>query len=243
VWFRRRGLPDGAEELIARHVAHWRRLDADEQAQVLADVEVLLRTKHWEAAAGFALDDRIRLVIAAQAALLVLGIGLDHLAKVRSIIVFPSGTTTHGERHGPGGTRTDDPMAIDGLAQDGYGPIIVAWDQASYVARHPGRGHNVVLHELAHKIDMLDGIIDGTPSLPREDGPAWVEACTSAYRALRRGDDRPPLDPYGATDPGEFFAVATEAFFDQPLALQEHEPALYDVLARFYRQDPALRAG
>ncbi len=239
---RRRGLPDDAEDLISREVAHWHRLDEDERDRLLATTEWLLRRKTWEAARGFALDDTIRVVIAAQAALLILGLSTDHYHLVTSIIVHPAGMTTHGERSGPvRGTVTDSIMPIHGLAQDRRGPVLISWNQAIAGARHPERGHNVVLHEFAHKIDMLDGIIDGTPPLDRPDRRQWIRTCTEVYEAVRAGEPRPPLRVYGGTNPAEFFAVATEAFFDRAVELRQNEPALYDVLGAFYNQDPADR--
>lgn len=239
---RRRGLPDDAEDLIRREVAHWRKLDADERALLLATTDWLLRRKTWEAARGFELDDTIRVVIASQAALLILGLSVDHYHLVTSIIVHPAGMTTHGERAGPvRGTRTDAIMPIHGLAQDRRGPVLISWNQAIAGARHPERGHNVVLHEFAHKIDMLDGSIDGTPPLQRPDRREWIRVCTEVYEAVRAGDPRPPIRFYGGTNPAEFFAVATEAFFDRAEELRSAEPALYDVLRGFYDQDPAER--
>lgn len=241
---RRRGLPDDAEDLIARELAHWARLDVDERERLLTTTDWLLRRKTWEAARGFTLDDTIRVVIASQAALLVLGLSVDHYHLVTSIIVHPAGMTTHGERTGSiPGTVTDSIMPIHGLAQDRRGPVLISWNQAVAGARHPERGHNVVLHEFAHKIDMLDGIIDGTPPLPRPDRRAWVRVCTEVYRSVRRGEPRPPLRRYGGTNPAEFFAVATEAFFDRAIELRQNEPRLYDVLRSFYAQDPAQRTG
>ena len=191
----------------------------------------------------FALDDTIRVVIAAQAALLILGLTRDHYRMVSAIIVYPAGAMATGERAGPvPGTRTDAPIAIHGLAQDRRGPIIVAWDRAD-VARHPERGHNVVVHEFAHKLDMLDGLVDGTPPIGAAARRPWVAVCTEVFTDLRRGNPRPPLRDYGATDPGEFFAVATEAFFDSAVELAGNEPRLYAALADFYRQDPARRVG
>jgi Mlc titration factor MtfA (ptsG expression regulator) len=240
---RRRGLPAGAEQIIQEHLAHWPHLDAAERARLLSDTDWLLRRKHWEAAAGFALDDTIRVVIASQAALLILGLSTDHYRLVSSIIVYPAAAMATGERAGPvPGTRTDEPMAIHGLAQDRRGPILVSWDQAMASARHPERGHNVVFHEFAHKLDMLDGIIDGTPPIGSAAMRPWVRVCTEVFLDLRAGNPRPPLRGYGATNPAEFFAVATEAFFDTAAELRANEPALYDILAGFYRQDPAARS-
>src|SRR5262249_44466202 len=123
------------------------------------------------------------------------------------------------------------------------GPVVLAWDEVEEAARHPGRGRNVVFHEFAHKLDMVDHLVDGTPRLKdRAELQRWVDVCTEAFTALRRGDGRGRPDPYGGEDPGEFFAVATEAFFDVPIALESGEPELFDVLRGFYQQDPAARA-
>ncbi len=238
----RRGLPDDAEQIIERDLAHWAVLDDEERQRLLELTEWLLQRKHWEAAGGFELTDTIRLVIAVQAALLILGLTPDHYRLVSSIIVYPSTAISTGERPGPAaGTRTDEPLAIHGLAQDRRGPVLVAWDQAQASARHPERGHNVVIHEFAHKLDMLDGLIDGTPPIDAAAMKPWVAICTEIFDDLRAGRPRPPLRPYGATNPGEFFAVATEAFFDLAAELAENEPDLYRILSDFYGQDPSAR--
>jgi Mlc titration factor MtfA (ptsG expression regulator) len=103
---------------------------------------------------------------------------------------------------------------------------------------------NVVWHEFAHKLDMLDGTVDGTPPLADEVAMAeWVRVCTPEYERLRDGLPDPLLRSYGGTNTGEFFAVATEVFFGRPVDLRELKPELYRVLAGFYRQDPARRFG
>ncbi|MCU1693747.1 MAG: hypothetical protein JWM64_2838 [Frankiales bacterium] len=242
VRFRRPGLPDDGPALVAQHLAVWPSLDVDEQARLLHDADLLLSSKRWEAANGFALDDTVRVVIAAQAALLVLGLSLDHYRGVSSIVVHPTTLHTSGERPGPSaGTVSADRLAVVGLAQGGRGPVVLAWDQALAGAHRAEPGYNVVLHEFAHKLDMLDGVVDGTPVLQKDLREEWVRVCTEVYDDLVAGYPRPPLRWYGATNPGEFFAVATEVFFEQPHDLVAHEPALYDVLRRFYRQDPQLR--
>ena len=152
------------------------------------------------------------MTIAAQAALLVLGLDVDEYREVGAIIVYPTAMQSRGVRAGPvPGTVTDGVVPVVGEAHDRRGPVLLAWDEALEAARHPGRGHNLVLHEFAHKLDMLDNALDGTPPLGRRgDLERWVEVCTEAYEALRAGVERPPLQPYGATNPAEFFAVATE---------------------------------
>ena len=114
----------------------------------------------------------------------------------------------------------DGPFSLLGLADHRYGPVLIAWDAAKANARHPAWGHDVVLHEFAHKLDMLDDVVDGTPPLHHpEDGPRWHEVCTREFELLQDGEGW-PLRDYGAQDPGEFFAVATEAFFNLPLQLR-----------------------
>jgi Mlc titration factor MtfA (ptsG expression regulator) len=239
---RRRGLPDEGPAIVAQHLAVWPLLDDGEQQRLLQIADELLSRKRWEAARGFELDDTVRVVIAAQAALLVLGLSTDHYRLVSGIIVHPSTLHTSGVRPGPSqGTVSADRLAVLGLAQGGRGPVVLAWDQALAGAHRTERGHNVVLHEFAHKLDMLDGTIDGTPLLPRDVREDWVRVCTQVYDDLVAGAPRPPMRWYGATNPGEFFAVATEVFFEQPRELAAYEPELYDVLTRFYRQDPATR--
>jgi Mlc titration factor MtfA (ptsG expression regulator) len=239
---RHRGDTATVEQAVRADVAHWWTLDADERERLLAAAEWLLAHKHWEAAGGLDLDDRMRAVIAAQAGLLVLELGTDHYREVSSIVVYPSGMVQSGARPGPvPGTVTEARVPLHGLSAGHRGPVLIAWDQAIAAARHPGRNHDVVLHEFAHKLDQLDGMMDGTPPVARGLRDRWVEVCQRAYDEMSLGVPHPPLRGYGATNPAEFFAVATEAFFGVPGLLRQAEPALYDVLRGFYAQDPATR--
>ena len=237
------GLPDGWQAIVASTCAVWPLLTADEQATLAEAADWLLRHKHWEASGGFALTEEITVTIAAQAALLVLGLDVGEYREVRAIVVYPTAMQSTGVRAGPvAGTVTDDVLPVLGEAHDRRGPVLIAWDEARRDAATLGTATNVVCHELAHKLDMLDGTIDGTPPLgARVPLQRWIDVCTEAYDALRAGAHRPPLRPYGATNVGEFFAVATECFVDAPRALRAHEPALYDVLRAYYAQDPAAR--
>ncbi|MDP9332635.1 MAG: zinc-dependent peptidase [Actinomycetota bacterium] len=230
-------------DIVEEHVAVWRQLNDDERTRLEATSDWLLRHKHWEAAQGFGLADEITVTLATQAALLVLRLSVDEYREVSAIIVYPTAMQSRGVYAGPvRGTVTDGVVPVLGEAHGRRGPVLLAWDEAREAARNPGRGQNVVFHEFAHKLDMLDNLLDGTPPLEhRGDFDRWVEVCTEAYGALRDGIARPPLQPYGATNPAEFFAVATEAFFDVPVALEHHEPRLYEVMRDFYKQDPAAR--
>ena len=241
---RRHGLPEGWLGIVEEHVALWPTFDADEQELLEGTSDWLLRHKHWEAAHGFELTDAITVTIAVQASMLVLGLDVDDLREVSAVIVYPTAVASSGLHAGPvRGTLVDGPVPVRGEAHDARGPVILAWDEADAAARQPGRGHNLVVHEFAHKLDMEDGIVDGTPPLGSQDAlRRWVDVCTEVFEALREGVDRRPLRGYGATNPAEFFAVATEAFFDVPIALEHHEPALYEVLGDYFGQDPAARA-
>ncbi|MEO5840479.1 MAG: M90 family metallopeptidase [Acidimicrobiales bacterium] len=240
---RRKGLPNGWLGIVEQQVAIWNLLDVDERQVVEANSDWLLRHKHWEAAGGFAITDEIRVTIATQAAFVVLGLGIEEYREVSAIIVYPTAMQSRGVYAGPvRGTVVDGAHPVVGEAHGNRGPVLIAWDEARESARNPGRGNNVVFHEFAHKIDMLDHIVDGTPPLEnRGDVARWVAVCTEVFDALQAGLERWPLQPYGATNPAEFFAVATEAFFDVPVQLEHNEPSLYDVLRDFFKQDPAAR--
>ncbi|HYL50832.1 MAG TPA: M90 family metallopeptidase [Acidimicrobiia bacterium] len=247
-WIRRKRarldepFPEEWRAILDANVVHWSFLTTDERPRREDTILWLVVDKRWEAARGFVLTDEIRVTIAAQAALLVLGFDEDPYENVGTIIVHPTTMIFTGPRGGAiPGTVVDSPLHALGVAHYD-GPLIIAWDEALACARHPERGHNVVYHEFAHKLDMLDGVIDGTPPLPTQQAmQRWVEVCTAEYEALQQGQPDPLLGSYAAVDPAEFFAVTTELFFDLPIELEDAKPALYEVLRDFYRQDPAER--
>jgi Mlc titration factor MtfA (ptsG expression regulator) len=229
--------------MVRHRVAYWHVLDESGQ-QRLADLAgYLVANKRWEGAKGFDLTDEVIVTIAFQAAVLILGLDTDYFGKVTTIIVHPSTFSIPGVRATAIRGMVDaGDRPLLGEAHHDRGPILLAWDQVVAGARHRGRGHNVVLHEFAHKMDMLDGVVDGTPLLPNKVAlDRWVAVCTAELELMRRGEAGALLDDYGATDPGEFFAVATEVFFDRPVDCREIKPDLYEVLAAFYQQDPAAR--
>jgi MtfA peptidase len=243
-WFRRpQPWQASWDGVVERHVPGWRTLSPTEQDELREMTRTLLRTFRWEAARNFTVDAEMRVVIAANAALAVLVLGADCYRKVTSVIVHPGPITVRGVRAGPvPGVVTDEPHVLDGEAHDD-GPVVLSWSAVRYDTRHPARGTNVVLHEFAHRLDMLDGITNGTPPLDDDERTArWAAVCTEAYERLRAGSDpEPVLRSYGAENPAEFFAVATEVFFCRPGALRAGEPALYGVLADFFGQNPADR--
>jgi MtfA peptidase len=242
--FRRssRGLEEGDLTLVAGVVLGWGDMDDAEQRRLVDDADHLLRQKRWEAARGFELSQPIRVHVAAQASLLILGLDYGYYDRVRSIVVHPTRMTRSRVRPGPArGVVSSGPVTILGEAASGRGPVVIAWDSVRADTRHHERGHNVVFHEFAHKIDMLDDVVDGTPPLEAAQYDRWVRVCTEAFERVRAGDGPRTLRDYAAVGPGEFFAVATEVFFSAPRTLRDGEPDLYDVLCAFYRQDPVSR--
>lgn len=204
-------------------------------------IRMFLAERHWEPAQGFAVTDEMRVLVAAQACLLVLEIGLDWYGRTGSIILHPQTVMASGEhRVGATGLVADGAQALDGQAHY-HGSVLLSWPSVAYETRHPHTGRNVVFHEFAHQLDMDDGLIDGTPGgMDRDLHTRWIEVFTAEYEAVRRGDES-VLREYAGTDPGECFAVATETFFSTPRRVLEGNARLYDVLAEFYAQDPAAR--
>ena len=243
---RTHGLPADWEPTLDARWAHWATLTGDDRTGVTDVADWLLRKKSWEAAVGFdgfVLTDEMRTLVAAQAALLVLGLGEGAYRDVEAVVLWPTTITIHrAEYTGEGYLMEEGAQPVLGEAHQLHGPVLLAWDSVLAGAAAPERGSNVVYHEFAHKIDMGDGDVDGAPGFARiEDEERWYEVCDPIFDALAAGHARPPLDPYGATNEAEFFAVATEAFFNLPHALRAHEPALYELLQGLYNQDPATR--
>jgi Mlc titration factor MtfA (ptsG expression regulator) len=228
------------ESILAERFVHWRQLDATELARMRMLVARFFHTTTWEAANGMELTDDVKVLIAAQASMLLLGLEVDDFLDVTSVIVHASTVKLTGARRMAAGTWSDRPQQLAGQAHPG-GPVVLSWSAVERNARRPEFGHNVVYHEFAHRLDMLDGITDGTPPLGDHDAlRRWIDVCTVAFERVRHGDSI--LRSYAATNPAEFFAVATELFFTRPLDLFEHEPELYGELRSFYGQDPVLRA-
>jgi Mlc titration factor MtfA (ptsG expression regulator) len=236
-----RPFPEAWRRLLLRNVRPWRSLNSAERTRLEELIRIILVDKNWEAADGFRLTDDMRVIIAAMACLLILELDYDYYHRVTSIIVTPTTMVQAGDRSVGDGLFTDEPEDVIGLAHYG-GPVVIAWDAVRAEARDRHRGHNVVYHEFAHKLDMLNGTVDGTPPLEsREEYRRWAAVGGTEYSLLRDGGGGDLLDPYGAEDSGEFFAVVTEVFFDRPVAMEAEKPELYAMLRDFYRQDPAGR--
>ena len=236
----RPALPAAWQSIAEHRLRHWEVLSQHERTALEERARVLL-TKRWEASHGFALTDEMQVTVALNAALLYLGRDDEPFPNVSSVVIHPATIVLRGERPGPfPGVKTDAPLPTLGHTS-ARGPVFIAWDAVERDLAAPQRGSNVILHEFAHKLDALDGLMDGTPKLDTEEQLRdWVAVCTAELAALRRGE-RSVLRGYAATNPSEFFAVATEMFFGRPTDLLAAKPDLYRVLLGFYRQDTAAR--
>lgn len=229
------------ESTLRNEFAQWSLFGVDELERLRSLVARFVHETDWEAARGMELTDEVRVVIAAQACVLLLGLEIDEYFDVSSIIVHRSTVKLRGAHRSAAGTMSDATQHLAGQATP-RGPVVLSWSAVRRGARFPQHGDNVVFHEFAHRLDMLDGITDGTPPLGSEEANRrWAEVCTPAYERVVAGQS--VLRPYAATNPAEFFAVATEVFFTRPDILTEHEPLLYSALRAFYRQDTAGRLG
>ena len=235
-------VPTRWSEVIRERVPIVTGLNAQQLTRLLSKVQQLVRRVRWEGCGGLRLSEEIQLTIAAQACLLVLEHEGEPYPEVDEILVYP--TTFVPRRFSWTPTADRDVHAAEPTLGEAWkhGVVVLAWDSAVAGAADPADGHNVVLHEFAHQLDGADGEFDGRPQLghPSMLMP-WTAMLEREYARLREqaeaGTDG-TLHHYGATDPAEFFAVATEAFFERPVALRQERPELYEALQRFYRQTP-----
>jgi Mlc titration factor MtfA (ptsG expression regulator) len=241
--------PTAWEEIVLSNVAHYCMLDATEQTQLKALIQIFIAEKYWEGCGGLELTDEIRVTISAQACLLLLGLPHEFYRNVLTILVYPSTVIPPKRKLGHFEIALEPFEAAHPIIGQAFqqGPVILIWDAILSDSRHPEQGHNVVYHEFAHKLDMLDGAADGTPPLrDRSEFQDWVVTCSREYLRLKsevKAGRKSFLNAYGATNEAEFFSVATEEFFDRPIRLKEHSPDLYRVLQEYYRQDPVARVG
>jgi hypothetical protein len=233
--------PDAWLEVVHENVPYFALLTTQQQQKLLHDTQIFIAEKNWEGCGGLVLTDEMRVTIAAQACLLVLAIEHDYYASVLSILIYAREFVVSGARRIGGG----ETVAADiRLGEAWYrGPVILSWAEV-LEGCHLGNGRNVVWHEFAHQLDMLDRASDGTPPLPsRQQYEHWAAVMSAELASLRaaiRAHQPTLIDPYGAQNEAEFFAVTTECFFDSPVELASEHPELYGLLAGFYHQDPAL---
>jgi Mlc titration factor MtfA (ptsG expression regulator) len=246
-WRRKRILGRSAlDESLWRSVVErypfTRALSAEERERLRRWVVLFLHDKSIVAAGGLELREDMPVCIAAQACMLILNLDLDYYRDWVEVIVYPDEFVAEYEFTDEDGVvhQVSEPMSGESWLA---GPVILSWADAEQ--RGGDSGYNVVIHEFAHKLDMLNGEANGFPPLHGGmNRTAWAREFGAAYDDLRarveRGE-RGAIDAYAAENPAEFFAVLSEAFFETPAAVRAEYPGVYRQLAAFYRQDPAAR--
>jgi Mlc titration factor MtfA (ptsG expression regulator) len=244
----RRPIPDDLWKRTLVRYPFLRRQDPAEAAELRRLTSLFLDRKEFHPVGGLRLTDRMAVTIAAQAVLPVLRIGLDAYDGFVGIVVHPAPVRAPREQRDEVGVVHAWHEELAGEAMEG-GPVMLSWHDVREAGATAASGYNVVIHEFAHVLDMADGVADGVPRLPPDIAPSeWQAVLAQAYEGFGRAledaevQGREPegvIDPYGASAPEEFFAVASEAFFVGPRRLKAEHPALYALFSRFYRQDPA----
>ena len=222
---------------LTHNFSLYRKLPSPLQRKLERCINIFLNEKVFVGCNGCVITDEIRVLIAAQACLLILGAETDYYPGFKTILVYPETYIAKATRQ-DGVLRSE---TVDARAGESWyrGPVIVAWDQVLQGAREGSDGHNVVLHEFAHKLDEANSHMDGLPVLPRpEQYSSWAAVLTEEFNKIQSHKD-PVINSYGATTAAEFFAVVTETFFEKPRQLQRHHPQLYRQFALYYQIDPA----
>jgi Mlc titration factor MtfA (ptsG expression regulator) len=241
--FSRDPIPAPWADIVSRQLPFAARLTDSEREKLLRLMQVFLREKRIEGSGGLEVTEEMKVMIAAQACLLLLHLDAGVYPGLRTILVYPE---TYQPRS-PSWFKYDLGSTEARLGESWrHGVVILSWDSVVAGAGNADDGRNVTLHEFAHQLDQADGVADGIPVLQTRSAVRnWAAVIGRHYDDLvadAAAGRASVLDYYGASNKAEFFAVATEAFFEQPRQLAARLPELYDVLRKFYGQDPAERS-
>lgn len=233
--------PDTWLEILKKNLPPYGKFSADQQKALQQDMKIFLTEKTFEGCGGLVLTDEIRVTIAAQACLLLLGRKDNGYRKLRSILVYPSAYVTGGKSLF--GNDLDTGSVRLGESW-GHGTVVLSWNDVKQGAFNFRDGHNVTMHEFAHQLDQEDGSADGAPILEERSAYSeWARVFSAEFNVLRQktGKRKPSIfRAYGATNPAEFFAVATEVFFEKPRQFQKKHPELFQEMKEYYKVDPVF---
>jgi MtfA peptidase len=239
--WRRQPFPAAWRDILRRRMPYFQRMPADLQLQLKRHIQVFLGEKQFIGCAGLEVTEEMRVTIAAQACLLLLGRRTNYYPNLRQILVYPGAFVVQRNVTDNVGLLQEqrDVLAGESWSQ---GQVILSWDDTLEGAADPADGRNVVIHEFAHQLDQEKGAATGAPYLARRgDYARWSQVLSEAFADLQaRAEAGIPslFSYYGATNPAEFFAVASEVFFEQAEDMAAHYPALYRELSRYYRVNP-----
>jgi len=241
---RAREFPQEWLEILRRTVVQTAWLDESERGRLRDWVAVFVAEKRFEGCRGFTITDEVRVAIAGQAALVALGFDGEHFDRLQSVLVYPGDYVAPKSAPLAGGGELEWQEERLGETWAG-GSMVLSWPRVVEGGRLRDGPRSVVIHECAHAIDLLDGEVDGVPPLPTPAARReWIAALDRSQdrfeEALEEGRSL-PFDDYALEGPGEFFAVATECFFQDPHRLARFDATLYDLLQQAWRQDPKSR--
>jgi MtfA peptidase len=229
------------ETCISRRVQYSSFLPIEAQDRLRSLIHVFLDEKGFEGCGGLRITDEIRVTVASYACILLLGGQSDMYPKLRTILIYPQSYLAPHSSRGPDGTVSEGIQGRSGESWS-FGNIVLSWQDVLRDSANSHEGRNVVFHEFAHQLDFESGSAEGAPILPRgATYSEWARVLGREYDSLIASLEMGMpslLDKYGALNPAEFFAVATECFFLKPLELKSQHPELYDQLKLCYRQDP-----
>jgi MtfA peptidase len=240
--------PPDWKRIVETRCPFYHRLPEPDRGELERHINVFMAEKKFEGCGGLDLNDDIRVCIAAHACLLLLHRNTDHYSRLRTILIYPGTYVAPTLRHIGSGVMEERQESRAGESWR-EGAVVLAWDAVCSGILAPENGYNVVLHEFAHQLDYEGGQADGVPllgngesfSMRRRRYADWSRVMRAEYERLRgqaqRGEST-VLREYGATNPAEFFAVATECFFGKPHAMREQHPELYEEMSWYYQQDP-----
>lgn len=237
----RQPFPAHFSSILEQNVAVYSKMPRALQQQLQRLIKQFLHQKKFVGCDDLQITDEIRVTIAGQACLLLLNRASRLYPALSHILVYPSAFVAPRNEIGIGGivTHADRSMAGESWSD---GRVILAWDHVKQGGMDFYEGHNVVLHEFAHQLDSEAGSTNGAPLLPTQSGyQRWAAVLSREFDLLQQAalyQSESLMDYYGATDPAEFFAVATETFFAKPGQMAEWHPALFDELRHYYRVDP-----
>lgn len=228
------------QQLLIENFPLYRKLPIDLQKRLEAHIQVFIDEKVFVGLAGFEITESVKILIAAQACLLILNKSTNYYPSFETILVYPEAYVV--ETTEQDGLLRSTVMSTRAGESWQHGPIVLAWDQVVYGARDDRDGHNVVMHEFAHKLDEENSRMDGLPVLASDTQyKSWSLILNKEYKKQQKKADHGSadvIDHYGATSPAEFFAVVTETFFEKPTKLKHDHPQLYQQFSEFYQLDP-----
>jgi Mlc titration factor MtfA (ptsG expression regulator) len=228
-------------KIIQKRMPYFRQMPADLQLQLKDHIQVFLAEKNFIGCNGVKITDEIKITIAAQACLLILNRKTDYYGKLQTILVYPRAFIKEQQNINSDGVQYTNTQALAGESWD-FGKVVLSWQDTVDGAQIPDDGRNVVIHEFAHQLDQENGKANGAPMLDKDHSyQCWSEVFSAQFKILQQQalSGMPSLfDHYGATNPAEFFAVASEVFFEQSRSLYQAYPSLYCQLKQYYQVDP-----